>query len=674
MIASENPSNFWTKNLLFRTYSKLPLQQKISVPFVCVFLGLWILGTVGIGYYFLKHLEKRQLAELQSVSALMLQQFHNETEKLRLNTKLAVESEKVRQGVEDANTTILLQHLLPLKLLLELDLVQVIDVGGKSLVNLKLNSLSDSKINNEMPVSQSMNGVSISTIINAENENENENDRSILISTAPIKSNQGIIGGVIIGRVMNYNFLNGLTEQINESIVVFQNNKIIASSLLGAENFVWLPPSENSVNNFHQSIVKIGDRSYLGRTVPISGINQSQLQLVILAPLDSLEKAKRNFLIGLVVFCLVGSVIAILVGYFVSSLIALRIRSVTKATEQLANDDLWVKLPVLYNDELDRLSKSFNRMAKKLKNRDEALKIKVEELEETLEKLYLTESQLIQSEKMSSLGQMVAGIAHEFNNPVNFIYANIEPAIHYVDDLLYLIDIYQKEYPSQTDNIAAALSDIDFDFLAQDFLHLLTSIKAGAERISVIVRGLRTFSRLDETGIKKVNLHENIESTLLILQHKMQEQIQEGKILKREIYLVENYADLPWIICDPSQLNQVFLSLIDNAIYALDELRQDTENAKLPQIVLKTECGDRSSVKITISDNGCGMSEEVKNKIFDPFFTTKPVGSGTGLGLSISYSIIVDRCGGKLKCHSIPGEGTEFIIELPLEGSGGSNC
>jgi len=671
MISSENPSNFWKRTLLFRTYSKLPLQQKISVPFVCVCLGLWILGTIGIGYYFLNHLEKRQLAELQSVAALILQQFQNETEKLRLNAKLTVESEKVRQGVEDANPTILLQHLLPLKLLLELDLVQVIDVERELLVDLKLNSLSNSKINHEMTISQVMNGVSLSTIINT--ENENHNDPSILISTAAIKSNQGIIGGVIIGRVVNHNFLHGLTEHIDESIVVFQNNEIIASSLREAENFVWLPPSENSVNNFHKSMVKIGDRSYLGRTVPISGIYQSQLQLVILAPLDSLEKAKRNFLIGLVVFCLVGSLIAILVGYLVSGLIAMRIRSVTKATEKLAHDDLWVKLPVLYDDELDRLSKSFNRMAKKLKNRDEALKIKVEELEETLQKLYLTESQLIQSEKMSSLGQMVAGIAHEFNNPVNFIYANIEPAIHYVDDLLYLIDLYQKEYPYPSENINQALSDIDFDFLVGDFQHLLNSMKAGAERISSIVRGLRTFSRLDETGVKKVDLHENIESTLLIVQHKIQQDVNMGIISKRKISLLKDYGELPKVTCDPSQLNQVFLYLINNAIDALQELRTDIESSKLPQIVLKTEWGDRSSVKITIADNGCGMSEEVQNKIFDPFFTTKPVGSGTGLGLSISYSIIVDRCGGKLRCHSIPGEGTEFIIEMPVEGSGGSN-
>ena len=658
-------SNFWVRTVLCRTYSKLPLQQKISIPFAFVFFGLWLSGTVSIGYYFLRHLERRQLREIESLAALVVQQFQNKTETLRLHATVTVESENILKGLENTNEIILLQRLLPLKLLLELDLVQVIDIQDRLLVDLKLNRISNSEIDHEIALSQVMNGVSFSTIVDAKNNNTFSS--SVLIATAPIKSNQGVVGGVIIGRVINAKFLSEISQKTNTSIVIFKDNKIVASSLPNAEKFSWLPPPGTPQNTFSESEIKLGDRSYLGKTVPIFEINQSQLQLVVMSSLHALENAKQNFLIGLVVFSVVGSVVAIIVGYILSGLMVARINSVTQATEKLANDNLWVQLPVLYNDELDRLAKAFNRMAKKLKDRDETLKIKVEQLEETLQKLYFTQSQLIQSEKMSGLGQMVAGIAHEFNNPVNFIYANIEPAIHYVDDLLYLLDLYKEAYPDPPESIADTLEDIDFDFLVQDFQDLLTSIKSGAERISAIVRGLRTFSRLDQSGIKVVDIHENLEATLLVVQHRIQGNIQEKISSIRDIQVIKKYGDLPLVTCDPGELNQVFLNAINNAIDALDELRSDTENPKIPQIVLKTEYSDCSSVKITISDNGCGMSEEVKAKIFDPFFTTKPVGSGTGLGLSINYSIIVDHCRGKLRCHSIPGEGTDLIIELPLE-------
>ncbi|MBP0027015.1 sensor histidine kinase [Roseofilum sp. Guam] len=665
MIAREPPPNFWVKTLLCRTYSKLPLQQKISIPFAFVFLGLWLLGTVSIGYYFLKHLERRQLREVESVAALVVQQFQNKTETLRLNATVTVESANILEGLENAHEISLLQRLLPLKLLLDLDLVQVIDIQGQLLVDLKLNRISHSKINHEVAISQVMSGVSFSTIVDT--ENKVNPSASVLIATAPIKLHQGIVGGVIIGRIINSKFLSEISQGTNTSIVICKNNKVIASSLPEAEQFSWRPPPETPRNTFSESVIELGDRSYLGKTVSIIEMNQSQLQLVVLSSLHALEKAKQNFLIGLVLFSVVGSVIAILVGYLLSGLMVTRINSVTQATEKLANDNLWVKLPVLYNDELDRLAKAFNRMAKKLKDRDEALKIKVEQLEETLQKLYFTQSQLIQSEKMSGLGQMIAGIAHEFNNPVNFIYANIEPAIHYVDDLLYLLDLYKEEYPNPPASIADTLEDIDFDFLVQDFHDLLTSIKSGAERISSIVRGLRTFSRLDQSGIKLVDVHENLEATLLVVQHRLQDNIQAKTNSTKAIQIIKQYGTLPLVTCDPGELNQVFLNAINNAIDALEELRSDVENSKNPQIVLKTEWCDRSSVKITISDNGCGMSEEVKGKIFDPFFTTKPVGSGTGLGLSINYSIVVDHCRGKLRCHSIPGEGTDLIIELPLE-------
>jgi signal transduction histidine kinase len=279
-------------------------------------------------------------------------------------------------------------------------------------------------------------------------------------------------------------------------------------------------------------------------------------------------------------------------------------------------------------------------------------------LNQALEELKRTQVQLIQAEKMSSLGQMVAGIAHEINNPVSFIYGNLNPARKYLQDILSLIELYQQTYPSSTSEIEQFVKDIDLDFLVEDWQKMINSMQVGAERIQEIVSSLRNFSRLDEKDLKSVDIHEGIENTLLILQHRLRA---EGK--RAEIKVIKNYGQLPKIACYANQLNQVFMNLISNAIDAL-------KNTPSPRIItIHTSVVSRqktSLVKISITDNGSGMCEEVLSKIFDPFFTTKPVGSGTGLGLSICYPIVVDRHQGKISCVSDLGIGTEFIVEIPL--------
>jgi predicted ATPase/signal transduction histidine kinase len=299
-----------------------------------------------------------------------------------------------------------------------------------------------------------------------------------------------------------------------------------------------------------------------------------------------------------------------------------------------------------------------------LKNSEVREREKATQLELTLQKLYSTQSQLIQAEKMSSLGQLVAGIAHEINNPVNFISGNILPASEYVNSLLELIDLYQNNYSQPVLEIQQKIADIDLDFLVKDLRLILDSMKVGSERIQQIVLSLRNFSRLDEAEIKAVDIHSGIDSTLLILQHRLQA---NGKY--PEIQVVKNYGQLPLVSCYASGMNQVFMNLLINAI---DALQGAVSNKKLPgntqpQIIINTEASSANTVIIRIADNGSGMSEAVLPKIFDPFFTTKPVGSGTGLGLSISYSIIVKQHGGHLNCYSAPGKGAEFVIEIPIQ-------
>lgn len=284
---------------------------------------------------------------------------------------------------------------------------------------------------------------------------------------------------------------------------------------------------------------------------------------------------------------------------------------------------------------------------------------KAQELEKTLSELKLTQARLLLSEKMASLGSLVAGVAHEINNPIGFIYGNIDAATNYAQDLLGLITLFQKHYPQPVAEISQQINNIDLDFIAEDFPQLLASMNQGANRISQIVQSLRDFSHLDEANYKRVDIHAGIDNTILLLQHRINN-IYRGK----QIQVTKKYTLLPKIECYPKQLNQVFMNIISNAIDTLEE-GIEKFNIHNPQISIVTELVDNQAV-IRIADNGIGITAYVKERLFDPFFTTKTVGKGTGMGLAISYQIIVDNHKGELQCISEPRKGAEFIISIPL--------
>ncbi|MBD2041954.1 PAS domain S-box protein [Microcoleus sp. FACHB-672] len=291
-----------------------------------------------------------------------------------------------------------------------------------------------------------------------------------------------------------------------------------------------------------------------------------------------------------------------------------------------------------------------------------AAREQAQQLQQAMKALQQTQAQLIQTEKMSSLGQMVAGVAHEINNPVSFIYGNVDPAMEYIEDLLNLVELYRQSYPKPLPVIQDEIEAIDLEFLKEDLPKLLSSMKVGAERIRQIVLSLRNFSRLDEAQMKSVDIHEGLDNTLLILQNRL-----KAKGAMSEIQVVKEYGTLPPVHCFAGQLNQVFMNILANAIDALEMDRKLGNALVMPAIRIHTGLLNGQRVEIRISDNGPGMSQDVKQRVFDPFFTTKPVGAGTGLGLSISYQIVVDKHGGELSCVSAPGEGTEFIIDLPVQ-------
>lgn len=314
------------------------------------------------------------------------------------------------------------------------------------------------------------------------------------------------------------------------------------------------------------------------------------------------------------------------------------------------------------------------RVEDALRQSEEQLRHQTHSLEQMLSELQQMQMQLVQSEKMSSLGQLVAGIAHEINNPVSFIYGNLEHTKNYVDDLLQILRLYQQEYSTPPPSLQSAIESLDLEFVITDLPKAFTSMRTGAERIQEIVTSLRTFSRLDEATVKVVDIHTSIDSILLLLQSRL-----TVKGSNSSIQIVKDYGQLPLVECYAGQLNQAFMNILANAIDAIEEASgarqeiaaQSNEASSLKThnpagtITISTRCQNNDKIEIAIRDTGVGLSEAVRSRIFDPFFTTKPVGRGTGLGLSLSYQIIVEQHDGTLACDSTLGQGTTFIIGLP---------
>lgn len=294
---------------------------------------------------------------------------------------------------------------------------------------------------------------------------------------------------------------------------------------------------------------------------------------------------------------------------------------------------------------------------------EENLRRSNQNLTHTLQKLKHTQAKLIHGEKMSSLGQLVAGISHEINNPINFIYGNLNHVGDDVQDLLDLVYLYQLHYPEPNSEIKEKSEAIDFSYLAEDLSRILNSMKVGTNRIRQIVLSLRNFSRLDEAEKKSVDIHTGIDSAILILQHRL-----EANGSHSGIQVIKEYGKLPMVECYPGHLNQVFMNILSNAIDALEDslINKSVQKTEL-KIRIRTVYSSSGYVVVRIADNGLGIHESIRKRIFDPFFTTKPIGKGTGLGLSTSYQIVVNKHGGVLKYLSKLGKGTEFWIEIPCE-------
>jgi len=394
-----------------------------------------------------------------------------------------------------------------------------------------------------------------------------------------------------------------------------------------------------------------------------------QERILLEQDLENLYQVQR--IISIVV---VAVILMLLIGKFILiwQPTIKSIQNLQLGTAEIAAGNFDYRLNIHTGDEIEDLAQAFNDMAVKLSQSRETLMKNTEltnmnqrleleiaerkqaelELQKALQELQQTQAQLIQTEKMSSLGQLVAGVAHEINNPVSFIYGNITHAKEYTEKLLELIHLYQQELTEPSAVIQEKIAEIDLEFLQEDLPKILSSMKMGSQRIQQIVLSLRNFSRLDEAEMKEVDIHEGIESTLLILQNRF-----KAKSQSYNIEIIKEYGQLPLVECHAGQLNQVFMNIINNAV---DALEGSVVSGQWSIVNGKTTNNER------LTNNSPGINQLVMQKLFDPFFTTKPVGQGTGLGLSISYQIVVDKHSGVLRCESEIGKGTEFWIEIPL--------
>ncbi|MEB3294927.1 MAG: ATP-binding protein [Synechococcales bacterium] len=408
-----------------------------------------------------------------------------------------------------------------------------------------------------------------------------------------------------------------------------------------------------------------GQREFVQVTPWRDELGLDWLVVVTIPEKDFLDKINANTRIT-ILLCLASLICAIALSVLFARWLTAPINRLNQASQTMALGNWAQHIQGSEIRELDELARSFNQMAAQLQesfdnleNTNSHLEQRVvertQELAGALEELQQTQAQLIQTEKMSSLGQMVAGIAHEVNNPVNFIHGNLNCFRNYLGDLQQMLDLYRQHYPQPVAEIQDYAEDCDFEFMLSDLPKLVSSMQEGTKRIREIVLSLRNFSRLDESEMKRVDLHQGLDSTLLMLTHRLKNKEGTG-----QIEVVKKYGELPTTECYPGQLNQVFLNVLSNAIDAI-------ESVENPTIEIRTKIEDKQAI-ISITDNGIGIPETDQNKLFDPFFTTKEVGKGTGLGLSISYQII-QKHKGTIQCISSPDNGATFIIQIPLNQS-----
>lgn len=611
---------------------------------------------MSVGYLVTQERSNELKRETANATDHTISEFEHYIEALRLKSAALGNKPTISDSMSEKDSQALLRNLLPLRTSLELDLVKLVDQNSNTLVDLRSSTLSQVSIADREIIRTGQSGLVFASIIT------DQNSPPILVEVTSIKSRQSVIGSLIVGNALTSDDMHHIIGDRRQEIMLMKSSEVLVSSVSITSSLPWA----DNISDTDAQLIQFNDQPFLAQRFPLTELVDNQFHLLILTPLASFRKSQRRIWGIAISIVVIGSISFISLGLWITHLMTHRLEQLTQATRSLAEGSLTTRLPVQGHDEVAILAKSFNDMAGQVAQRDLQIQSQVEDLERLVKKLQQM-PELVHTEKMAGLGQMVAGVAHEINNPVSFIYSNVPHAQKDVHELLHLVQLYQKHFPDLPQEIKEKQSALDIDFVTEDLPKILDSIQSGAERIQEIVLSLRNFSRKDESEIKEIDLHKGIENTLTLLGHRLKAQPE-----RPEIEVIRNYSSLPPIFCYAGELNQVFMNVLSNSIDAIEEhmLRHFSDYAgqdpQPPQIHIKTECINEDWLTISFSDNGPGIPKEILDKLFDPFFTTKEVGKGTGLGLSISYQIIVGKHGGKLWCNSCLGKGTEFVIQIPI--------